>query len=485
MLGEDGQKMSKSKRNYREPNEIFDKYGADALRWYLFANSPPWTSIRYSEEAIKDSIPEFLLRLWNVYSFFTIYANIDGFDPKEEVGGQGSGGRDFNAQDFARAESYRPLKDRSELDRWVLGELHATCAKVVETMDAYDNYGACQAITAFVDGLSNWYVRRSRDRYWAKETRSTDKLDAYWTLYECLITTSKLIAPFVPFLAEKLWQDLAVAVFGDEVPESVHLCDYPLGNAAIDADLSQQMDLVRLISSLGRQARSTAELKVRQPLAKVEVILADVTHRAWLEEHAGVIAEELNVKAVEFSDTPEKYVDHEVLPNFKLLGPKLGKLMPKLKGALAQQGGSDLLANIRDNGKIDLVIEGQEVALTSEEVEIRIKAKPGWAAANDKGVVVVLATEITEELLAEGIARDVVRVIQDIRKEINCEFTDRIEIGIVTADDPVREAVAMFSDFIVGETLANSLVLEPLKGIEPVIAKIGDAEVSVYVRVVK
>jgi isoleucyl-tRNA synthetase len=489
MLGEDGQKMSKSKRNYREPNEIFDKYGADALRWYLFANSPPWTSIRYSEDAIRDSIPEFLLRLWNVYSFFTIYANIDGFDPHAELGEPASAGGgltlQLTASDFASAPSYRPLNDRNELDRWVLGELHATCAKVVAAMDAYDNYGACQAITAFVDGLSNWYVRRSRDRYWAKDTRSTDKLDAYWTLYECLVTTSKLIAPFVPFLAEKLWQDLAVAVFGNSVPESVHLCDYPLGDAAIDADLSQQMDLVRLISSLGRQARSAAELKVRQPLAKVEVILADVTHRTWLEEHAGVIAEELNVKAVEFSDTPEKYVDHEVLPNFKLLGPKLGKLMPKLKGVLAQQSGSELLANIRDNGKIDLVIEGQEVVLTPDEVEVRIKAKPGWAAANDKGVVVVLATEITEELLAEGIARDVVRVIQDIRKDINCEFTDRIEIGIVTADESVRKAVEMFRDFIIGETLADSLVLEPLEGVEPVIAKIGDAEVKVYVRVVK
>jgi isoleucyl-tRNA synthetase len=490
MLGEDGQKMSKSKRNYREPNEIFDKYGADALRWYLFANQPPWTSIRYSEEAIKDSIPEFLLRLWNVFSFFMIYANIDGFDPYQELNNSGTDWSlkrpvQLDQSTLAHATSYRSVKDRNELDRWVLGELHSTCAKVVERMDAYDNFGACQAITAFVDGLSNWYVRRSRDRFWAKETRSTDKLDAYWTLYECLITSSKMIAPFVPFLAEKLWQDLAVAVFGDSVSESVHLCDYPLGDASVDSTLSEQMELVRLISSLGRQTRNAAELKVRQPLAKVEVILADVTHRKWLEEHAAVIADELNVKAVEFSDTPEKYVDHEVLPNFKLLGPKLGKLMPKLKGVLAQQSGSELLANIRDNGKIDLLIDGQEVALTPEEVEIRIKAKPGWAAANDKGVVVVLATEISEELLAEGIARDVVRVIQDIRKEINCEFTNRIKVGIVTDDQSVKRAVEIFRDFICGETLANSLVLEPLKDVEPVVARIGDAEVSFYVRVVQ
>jgi isoleucyl-tRNA synthetase len=421
-----------------------------------------------------------------VYSFFTIYANIDGFDPAEEMGkAKGERRNSLNAEDFARAESYRPVADRNELDRWVLGELYATCATVVERMDAYDNYGACQAITAFIDGLSNWYVRRSRDRYWAKETRSADKLDAYWTLYECLITTSKMIAPFVPFLAEKLWQDLAVAVFGNSVPESVHLCDYPVGDAKFDKALSEQMDLVRLVSSLGRQARSAAELKVRQPLAKVEVILADTTHRKWLEEHASVIAEELNVKAVEFTDTPEKYVDHEVLPNFKLLGKKLGKLMPKVKGVLAQQSGSELLANIRDNGQIDIVIDGQAVALTAEEVEIRIQAKPGWTSANDKGVVVVLATEITEELLAEGMARDVVRVIQDVRKEINCEFTARIEISIVTDDPSVKKSVELFSDYIRQETLATTLVTTLLPGVEPTTAKIGDAEVAIYVRVLK
>ena len=484
MLGEDGQKMSKSKRNYREPNEIFDKYGADALRWYLFANQPPWTSIRYSEEAIKDSIPEFLLRLWNVYSFFTIYANIDGFDPAGELASaSGGSANQLTASELSKAKSYRPLAERNELDRWVLGELHLTCATVVERMDAYDNYDACQAITAFVDGLSNWYVRRSRDRYWAKETRSADKLDAYWTLYECLITTSQLIAPFVPFLAEKLWQDLAVAVFGTSVAESVHLCDYPIGDAKIDKALAEQMDLVRLVSSLGRQARSSAELKVRQPLAKVEVILADTTHRKWLEEHAGVIAEELNVKAVEFTDSPEKYVDHEVLPNFKLLGPRLGKLMPKLKGVLAQQRGTELLANIRDNGKIDVVIDGQAVALTADEVEIRIQAKPGWAAANDKGVVVVLATEITEELLAEGWMRDLVRVIQDQRKEVGCDFTDRIELAVVSKSSEFQQAVESFRDYVMKETLASNLHLKPLGGSPVSSTKIGDADVEVYLQV--
>jgi isoleucyl-tRNA synthetase len=203
-----------------------------------------------------------------------------------------------------------------------------------------------------------------------------------------------------------------------------------------------------------------------------------------LEEHAETIADELNVKAVEFSDEPEKYVQHEVLPNFKLLGPKLGKLMPKVKPTLAKMSGSELLANIRDNGKIDLVIDGQEVALTAEEVEVRLQAKPGWAAANDKGVVVVLATELTPELIEEGLARDLVRVIQDRRKEIGCEFTDRIHVGVVTNDAQLQAAVKNHRDYIMAETLANSLVLEPLSGGGPVSIKVGDAGAELYVKVI-
>ncbi len=485
MLGEDGQKMSKSKRNYRDPSEIFDLYGADALRWYLFANQPPWTSIRYSEQSIKDSIPEFLLRLWNVYSFFTIYANIDEFDPSVECG-LGNADCVLDASAFSQAPSYRPLSDRSELDRWILSELNTTVAKVVERMDEYDNYVACQAITEFVDALSNWYVRRSRDRFWASDKRSPEKLDAYWTLYECLLTTSKLIAPFVPFLAESLWQKLAVSVFGDRVAESVHLCDYPSSDAlATDEALSARMNLVRHISSLGRQARNNAELKVRQPLASVQVILADTTHKDWLIEHATVIADELNVKQVEYSDEPDKYVQHEVLPNFKLLGPKLGKLMPKLKPALNKENAAELLANFRDNGKINVTVEGHELELLPEEVEVRIKAREGWTAANAKGVVVVLATELTDELVAEGWMRDLVRVIQDQRKEIGCEFTDRIEIGIVADAEEVKKAIGMFSDYLAEETLANSITQQAIDGVAGSSVKIGDHEATLTIRVAR
>jgi isoleucyl-tRNA synthetase len=485
MLGEDGQKMSKSKRNYREPREIFDRYGADALRWYFLANQPPWTSIRYSEQAIKDSIPEFLLRLRNVYSFFVIYANIDGFDPASDwsLKRPVQGSEPLNSKVFAASPTHRPATQRGELDRWILSELHSTVAAVVEAMDAYDNFAACGRISEFVDALSNWYVRRSRDRFWAADKQSPEKLDAYWTLYECLLTTSRLIAPFVPFLAETIWQNLA-GVFKGSAAESVHLCDFPSADdTVIDEALSERMNLVRHIASLGRNARNAAELKVRQPLSKVEVILANTTHQSWLEEHASVIADELNVKQVEFSDEPDKYVEHEVLPNFKLLGPKVGKLMPKVKQELARQSGAELLANIRDNGKINLTIDGQEVELTGDEVEVRIKAKPGWAAANDKGVVVVLSTELTPELIAEGLARDAIRVIQDRRKETGCDFTDRIQIGLIITTEELRLAIEQHRETIQQETLAESLSLTPI-GSKPVDVNIGGHLATLFIRVV-
>ena len=359
MLGEDGGKMSKSKRNYRDPEEIFNLYGADALRWYFFANQPPWTSIRYSEQAIKDCIPEFLLRLWNVYSFFVIYANIDGFDPAAHgsagVGpakAAGTAAPQGAAKTAAPQPGCRPLGERGELDRWILSELNRTAAAVVERMDAYDNFNACADLTGFVDALSNWYVRRSRDRFWSSDKLgdSADKRDAYWTLYECLLTACKLIAPFVPFLAEAMWQNLAcrgagvppASAAGTAAPQtaqSVHLCDYPTGDlAAVDEELSRRMALVREIVSLGRSARMAAKLKVRQPLGQVEVVLADRTHQAWLEEHGSLICDELNVKRVEFIEKAERYITYTVLPDLKRLGPRLGKRLPALRKLLAAGG---------------------------------------------------------------------------------------------------------------------------------------------------
>jgi isoleucyl-tRNA synthetase len=506
MLGEDGQKMSKSKRNYREPREIFDRYGADALRWYFFANQPPWTSIRYSEQAIKETIPEFLLRLWNVYSFFVIYANIDGFDPAAAL--TGSPGQ-LTPEVLATAPGYREPSDRSELDRWILSELNRTIATVVERMDQYDNYTACGRLIEFVDALSNWYVRRSRDRFWSGEA-SADKSDAYWTLYECLLTTAKLIAPFVPFLAEEMWQNLAVAAFakggkgdspifverklgqsperklGQSPVESVHLCDYPTGDAErIDETLSARMSLAREIVSLGLSARMGAKLKVRQPLSRIEVVLADRAHLAWLEEHAGLICAELNVKQVDFPERADQYIAYTVLPDLKRLGPRLGKRLPAVRKLLGTVEGGEVLAELKSQGKVTLQLTDGLVTLDSEDIQVRLQAKEGWAAAQGRACVVVLSTELTDDLIREGLAREVVRFVQDRRKEMDCRFTDRIEVGIVTDSEDLRTAIGQFSDHIAGETLAVSIDFEPLSDAEPVEVKAGDASARLYLRVVK
>jgi isoleucyl-tRNA synthetase len=510
MLGEDGQKMSKSKRNYREPREIFDKYGADALRWYFFANQPPWTSIRYKEQSIKDSIPEFLLRLWNCYSFFVIYANIDGFDPLASLNSRrsttsGSGALQLTPADFANSPGYRPPAERSELDRWVLSELSRTCRAVVERMDAYDNFESCKRINEFVDALSNWYVRRSRDRFWEADKQSPEKLDAYWTLYECLLTAAKLIAPFTPFLAETLWQNLAgkeaqgskFKVQNSEsnastlsleletlssVVESVHLCDFPTGDpTVIDAQLSAQMKLLREIASLGLSARMANKLKVRQPLAKVEVILSDATHQGWLEEHDLLLRDELNVKEVSYTKDATRYITYQVQPNFKRLGPRIGKLLPACKASLAQADGGKLLAQLTASGKVTLELAGEQIELDNEDIQVRLQAKPGWAAAQGAECVVVLSTELTPELIAEGQARDLVRLIQDRRKELNLDFTDRIQLGIVTTSPELQAAIEQHRDFICGETLASKLEFVELPGVESTDAEVGSETFQLFV----
>jgi isoleucyl-tRNA synthetase len=482
MLGEDGQKMSKSKRNYREPGEIFDKYGADALRWFFFAVQPPWTTIRYAERAIKDAIPEFILRLWNCYSFFVNYANSnDRFEPEKLLSGNVG---QLISSELAKGKGFRPAAQRSELDRWILSELNRTAAVIVERMDAYDNYEACKRLHAFVDGLSNWYVRRSRDRFWAAmdAAHEQDKLDAYWTLYEVLLTTTKLIAPFTPFLSEALWQNLA-GIFGDRAVSSVHLCDYPTGDpAVVDERLSDQMTLLREIASLGLSARMANKLKVRQPLAKVEVILSDTTHQKWLEEHDELLRDELNVKTIDYTKEADKYITYQVQPNFKRLGPRIGKLLPGCKAALGQADGAKLLAELTASGKVTLDISGEKVELDNEDIQVRLQAKAGWAAAQGSNVVVVLATELTPELIAEGLARDFVRVVQDRRKDLGLEFTDRIEIGVAGVSAEMQKVIEPFRDYICGETLAEKLAFEALAGVESVEVEIGDDQVTLHVR---
>jgi isoleucyl-tRNA synthetase len=446
-------KMSKSLRNYRSPQEIFDRYGADALRWYLFANQPPWNSILYSERAIRDSIPEFILRLWNVFSFFSIYAEIDGFQGPSDI--QGSL-EQLTSKEFEQSPSYRNIEQRSELDRWMMSELAATCKVVVDQMDRYNSYEACQAINALVDALSNWYVRRSRSRYWGSDKQSNDKIDAYWTLYESLVVIAKLIAPFTPFLAEILWGHLKGRLPG--VHESVHFCDYPDGSfATTDHLLNTRMSLLREIASLGRSARMEAKLKVRQPLGRVEVTLADDAHIEWLKVHDDIVREELNVKEIHYASGASPFVEYSVQPNFRRLGPRVGALLPKVKQSLATASGAALLEQMTLNGKITLNLDGKAIELDSDDIQVRMNAKAGWAAAQGKLCVVALNTELSDALIREGIAKDAIRLIQDMRKKRQCNFTDRIEIILQSEESSIRNAIEENQAFICSETLAVRL----------------------------
>ncbi len=476
-------KMSKSLRNYRSPNEIFDKYGADALRWYFFANQAPWNSIIYSERAIRDSIPEFMLRIWNVISFFSIYAEIDQFAGPGEIKGELD---QLTADELARAASYRAVNERSEIDRWILSELAITVEDVVNRMDRYDSFGACQQLNTLIDGLSNWYVRRCRNRYWGKETalESQDKADAYWTLYEVLLTTSKLIAPFVPFLAETIWKTLTEPVRG-RVRESIHLCDYPKAMPErCDLPLGLRMQVLREIASLGRSARMDSKLKVRQPLLRVEVSLASGEHIDWLREHDAIVREELNVKEIAYNAGNSPFIEYQIQPNFKRLGPRIGKLLPALKKTLGSADGAKLLSELQNSGTITLNLEGTELQLDNEDIQVRLQAKAGWTAAQGKQCVVVLSTDLTPELIREGYARDLVRLVQDSRKQKQCQFTDRIRVYVVCTNPDLIVALQENLDYITTETLAVVVLFEsPTANVDMQSFEIGEHNLQLGIEV--
>ncbi|MBN2294491.1 MAG: class I tRNA ligase family protein, partial [Pirellulales bacterium] len=298
-------------------------------------------------------------------------------------------------------------------------------------------------------------------------------------------------APFVPFLAEELWQNLAVEPFkgkdgGSSAAESVHLCDFPaVDSATIDEPLSQRMSLARELISLGRNARMNAKLKVRQPLSRVEVVLSDDKHQAWLEEHASIVCDELNVKEVCFAEKADQYITYNVLPDLKRLGPKIGRQVPALKKALNQADGSELLSKLESEGQIVIELPDGPVTLDNDDIKVRLNAKEGWAAAQGRQCVVVLSTELTDELIAEGQARELIRVVQDRRKEMGCEYTDRIKIGVVTDSEEIRAALEQFEEYVSRETLAVEIGLKAIAGAESIEVKIAGYAVELFVKVDK
>ncbi len=509
MMGEDGNKMSKRLRNYREPAYVFDTYGADAMRWYFFSAQVPWTSTRFVEAAIRDAQREFLVRLYNVFSFFNIYARIDGFVPHP-----------------TRGSPWRPTRERGELDRWIVSELFRTVRFVREKLDAFENYPAAGRINEFVDALSNWYVRRSRDRFWrpveqaaesqvpgtgnreqaAVSPADRDKWDAYHTLYGVLLELSKLIAPFTPFFAEVMYQNLTgaqseehedtkgeqgtgsreqgtgvgtVAQGTESLQEagargpsgravasscasalSVHLCDYPVADETlIDEQLAAEMEVVRDIVSLGRAARTSAKLKVRQPLAQCEIVLARSEHAAWLEDHRELIAEELNIKRVEFTTHADQYVTYEIKPDFKAIGPRFGKLAPQVGAAVQRLDPAEARRALETDGAVSVPVGGETLRLSSSEVQVRLAARPGWSAAQGRAGVVVVRTELTPELIDEGLARELIHHVQGLRKDQNLPYEARVTLTVDTPDEDLRRVVEQFAETIQHDCLAEEIRL--------------------------
>ncbi|MDC0347249.1 isoleucine--tRNA ligase [Planctomycetota bacterium] len=443
LLGEDGTKMSKSLKNYKTPEYIFENEGADAMRWLFYAGQAPWTSLRFQEQAITEGQREFLLRFWNVYSFFAIYARIDDWQPSGNL----------------VAEPGEDL-DLSDLDRWVLAELNATIVSMRTALDAHDNLTAATALNEFVDGLSNWYVRRGRDRYWSSGMNS-DKAAAQATLYHCLVTTTMLAAPFVPFITEHLYGAL-VSPRGDEFPESVHLCDYPtVSDRFLNPELCARMAMIREIASLGRACRSREKMRVRQPLPSVRIILADRGLVPALQQDADLIAEELNVKSVDFVEDASEYVSYEVKPNFKSIGPRFGGDARHVAAALAQHEDPASIVESASAGKsIPLTIEGnREVTLEADDLDVRVHQKEGWSAAETKGAVVVLSTEVTPELHREGLVREVISHVQGVRRDLDLGYTQRIRLFIEVSGE-LAQAVQEHSEHLKSEILAEELVLD-------------------------
>ncbi|MFP4500559.1 MAG: isoleucine--tRNA ligase [Candidatus Hydrogenedentota bacterium] len=480
IMGEDGTKLSKRLQNYREPQYLFDQYSADALRWSFFAKNPPTSTGRLSEHNVEEAQRENLIRWFNVFSFFNIYANLDGFHPMnapaELLREAAANPDDAPAPSNDGPAKWRPRDERAELDRWVLHELDRTIIDVRENMDKYELNPAARAVSGFIDGLSNWYVRRSRARFWASGW-TDDKADAYWTLYECLLKLARMAAPFLPFFSEVTWQNLAKPLPG--AAESVHLTFFPEADAkAIDHILLGAMGATREAVRLGLSARRGENIKVRQPLGLCELVVANDRVKQGLADHTALIKEELNIKEVEFTEQADQYVSYEVKPNFKLLGPKYGKKVKAIGKALAQSDGAACY-NALQSGVLELDVEGETVQLSPEEVEVRLAAKEGFTAAQGRNMVVVLATEITDELRREGWVREFIHCVQNIRKEQGLAYDARIDVTVQTADAELAEVLTQYKNNIAQEVLATSVSMRDVA--DGSSARIEDRELTIGV----
>ncbi|MCB1715799.1 MAG: isoleucine--tRNA ligase [Candidatus Competibacteraceae bacterium] len=435
ILDKEGRKMSKSRpETFVGPWDVLDKYGADAFRWYMYTSGAPGEPRRFSVELVGDVVRSFYLTLWNCYSFFTTYAELDGFDPTAPA---------------------IELSARDPLDRWILGELHLLVQRITEAYENYDAPNATRPVEQFVDDLSNWYLRRSRRRFWKTES-DQDKIAAYQTLYECLVTVAKLLAPAMPFLSEALYREL-VAQIDTSAPDSVHLCDWPQANpACIDQTLVDEMRLVKNLVRTGHAARNNAGIRVRQPLAEVSFGVPS-THDAEVAlRYRDPIIEELNVKAVKILEAGAEMVEYRLKP-VDTLGRELRKDFPAVRKAIVEASpaqakiwGKALLAD----ESIDLAANGKTFTLSKEQIIVQQSGAEGYAVAESGGILAALKTELSEALIQEGLAREVVRRVQQLRKDADLDIADRIAVSY-QASANLSAAIDAFQAYICNETLAD------------------------------
>ena len=435
VLDKNGQKMSKRLGNATDPFETLAKYGPDATRWYMISNANPWDNLKFDIAGIEEVRRKFFGTLYNTYSFFTLYANIDN---------------------FTYSEADIPLNERPEIDRWILSELNTLVEKVDTFYAEYEPTKATRAISDFVqEYLSNWYVRLCRRRFWKGEYEQ-DKISAYQTLYTCMLTVAKLSAPVAPFFMDNLYKDLTKAT-GKENFESVHLAEFPVFDASfVDKSLERKMENAQTISSLVLSLRAKEKIKVRQPLQKIMIPVLDATQKEEILAVADLIKSEVNVKEIELLDDASGILVKQIKPNFKALGPKFGKDMRLVSSAI-QNFTQDEIITVEKQGEISVEINGKMITLDASDVEISSKDIEGWLVANADGLTVALDVTISDELRKEGIARELVNRIQNGRKDSGLEVTDKIKLTILKFED-LQESVSVNEQYIMSETLTNELV---------------------------